>query len=183
MIKKLAPAIVLLLVCSFSTLAQNAKLNKANRLFCEMAYAEAKDLYIELLAETSDVPPEVYFNLGESYRLLDRPEEAARWYERSVTYTENSPHDYLYLAQMLQQMERYEEAKEWYSKYNDRMPNDSRGWRGMLATENYNRLLENPMRLEVTTVNGLNTPQSDMSPLYFRDGIVVEPDHVSQAAQ
>jgi outer membrane protein OmpA-like peptidoglycan-associated protein/tetratricopeptide (TPR) repeat protein len=169
-----------LLIMAVGAFGQKSKIQKADRLFCQMAFDEAKELYQEVISDNKDISEDVFFKLAECYRLLDMPQDAATWYARSVNYSQNSPTDYLYYAQSLQQLEQCTEAKTWFDKYYKAVPSDSRGWRGMLACDNLESLNANPYDYAVRNEVTVNSEQSDISPAFFEEGIIFSTDRHSE---
>ncbi len=153
-----------------------ASLKKANKLFCKLAFNEAKDLYKEYIESSNDPDPDAYFKLAECYRHLDMPFDAVQWYAKSVKYEDNSPMDFLQYALTLQQTEDYDKAREWFVKYNDAVPDDDRGWRGILACDNVDILKLNPHNYKVKNAEVINSPASDISPYLIGDKLIFTSD-------
>ncbi len=153
-----------------------AGLNKANKLYCKLAFNEAKDLYLDYIEGSNSPDPDAYFKLAECYRNLDLPYDAVQWYAKSVEYEDNSPNDFLQYALMLQQVEDYEKAREWFVKYNDAVPDDERGWRGILACDNVEELKQNKNNYIVENAEVINSSASDISPVLINDKLIFTSD-------
>jgi len=156
------------------------KLSKANKLFCKLAFNEAKDLYLDYIENSNSPDPDAYFKLAECYRNLDLPFDAVQWYAKSVEYEDNSPNDFLQYALTLQQVEDYEKAREWFVKYNDAVPDDERGWRGILACDNMEELRQNKYNYIVENAEVINSPQSDISPVLIDDKLIFTSDRKAE---
>lgn len=168
----------LLLILPASTIyAQSSKKNKADKMFCEWAFNEAINLYQEIIDEydSTQIDPDVYYKLGECYRLMDKPDEAVVWYGESVKHPDNSPLDYYQYARMLQKVERYPEAGQWFSVYNDTTGN-KKGARGMHAAGNLQDIASNPLKVEVKNAVSINSRRSEMGPTFYGDGLVFSSD-------
>jgi len=101
---------------SFMASAQNGKQKKADKLYNDLAYIEAVDVYKELVEKDFNT---VYNKgqLGDSYLKLRSPENAVFYYADVVKDTTVSPEFYFKYAQALRGVKRYDESKEWLRKY------------------------------------------------------------------
>jgi outer membrane protein OmpA-like peptidoglycan-associated protein len=98
--------------------AQNAKQKKADRLFNDLAYIEAVEVYKELIENDFNTD---YNNqkLGDTYMKLRSPENAVFYYGDAMK-AENVPAEYYFkYAQALRGVKRYDESREWLQKYRD----------------------------------------------------------------
>src|SRR5690606_21298729 len=97
---------------------QNAKQKKADRLFDDLAYIEASEVYKELIENDFNTG---YNNqkLGDTYMKLRSPENAVFYYADALK-AENAPPEYYFkYAQALRGVKRYDESREWLQKYRD----------------------------------------------------------------
>jgi len=103
---------------SFMAPAQNAKQKKADRLFNDLAYIEAVEVYKELIENDHNT---TYNNqkLGDSYMKLRSPENAVFYYADALKAPNVSPEYYFKYAQALRGVKRYDESREWLQKYRD----------------------------------------------------------------
>jgi len=103
---------------SFMVPAQNAKQKKADRLFNDLAYIEAVEVYKELIENDFNAG---YNNqkLGDSYMKLRSPENAKFYYADALKAENVSPEYYFKYAQALRGVKRYDESREWLQKYRD----------------------------------------------------------------
>jgi len=115
--KKLNYLILLLFIGnSFMASAQNGKQKKADRLYDDLAYIEAVDVYKELIEKDFNTTYN-QSKLGDSYLKLSSPENAVFYYAEAVKDTSISPEYYFKYAQALRGVKRYDESKEWLRKY------------------------------------------------------------------
>lgn len=157
-----------------------AKLKKANKLFCQLAYNEALTLYLSAVEEQPDeIEPDVFYKIGLCYIENDKPMEAEEWFGKSVEHDTNSPGDYLLYAQVLQQNERYGEATKWYKSYSQAQPGDSLGYWGARACESYIDLMMGGQYL-VENVSGINSSSSDISPTFFDNKVIFSSDRAAR---
>lgn len=103
---------------SFMVPAQNAKQKKADRLFDDLAYIEASEVYKELIENDFNTG---YNNqkLGDTYMKLRSPENAVFYYADALKAENVSPEYYFKYAQALRGVKRYDESREWLQKYRD----------------------------------------------------------------
>jgi outer membrane protein OmpA-like peptidoglycan-associated protein len=101
---------------SFMAPAQNSKQKKADRLYNDLAYIEAVDVYKELIEKDFNTAYN-QSKLGDAYLKLSSPENAVFYYAEAVKDTSISPEYYFKYAQALRGVKRYDESKEWLKKY------------------------------------------------------------------
>ena len=101
---------------SFMASAQNAKQKKADRLYDDLAYIEAVDVYKSLIEKDFNT---IYnkSKLGDTYLKLRSPENAVFYYADVVEDTTVSAEYYFKYAQALRGVKRYDESKVWLKKY------------------------------------------------------------------
>lgn len=101
---------------SFMVFSQTAKQKKADRLYNDLAYLEAVDVYKELIEKDVNT---IYnkSKLGDTYLKLRSPENAVFYYTDVVKDTSISAEYYFKYAQALRGVKRYDESKDWLKKY------------------------------------------------------------------
>lgn len=108
--------ILLLLLSGFSASAQYGKQKKADKLFDDLAYYKATDVYKELI-ENDYNTTENKLKLGDAYMKLRSPENAVHYYGDVIEDTTISPEFYYRYAQALRGVKRYDESRKWLEKY------------------------------------------------------------------
>src|SRR5690606_21896966 len=103
---------------SFMVSAQSGKQKKADRLYDDLAYIEAVDVYKDLI-ENNYNTVENSLRLGDSYMKLRSPENAVFYYGDAINDPAISPEYYFKYAQALRGVKRYDESREWLQKYRD----------------------------------------------------------------
>ncbi len=103
---------------SFMVSAQSGKQKKADRLYNDLAYIEAVDVYKDLI-ENNHNTIENSLKLGDSYMKLRSPENAVFYYGDAINDSNISPEYYFKYAQALRGVKRYDESREWLQKYRD----------------------------------------------------------------
>lgn len=99
-----------------SGFAQQSKQRKADRLYKEMAYYEATDVYKELLEKNYN-ELENSLKLGDAYMKLRSPENAVHYYGDVIEDPNISPEYYYKYAQALRAVKRYDESRQWLKRY------------------------------------------------------------------
>lgn len=110
--------LLLLIGNSFIVSAQNGKQKKADKLYSDLAYLEATEVYKELI-ENDYNTAQNSLRLGDSYMKLSSPENAVFYYADGLKNENVSPEYYFKFAQALRGVKRYDESREWLQKYRD----------------------------------------------------------------
>ena len=103
---------------SFTVAAQTGKQKKADRLYNDLAYIEAVEVYKDLIENEYNTN---YNNLklGDSYMKLRSPENAVFYYGDAINSEGVSPEYYFKYAQALRGVKRYDESRQWLQKYKE----------------------------------------------------------------
>jgi len=109
--------------------AQSKKLQKADKMYERLAFAESGKLYQEIVDEGNS-SPEIYRKLGDSYYFNANYTEAVKSYSKLITSQQNiDPEYYFRYAQALNSVDRRAEASavmnNYYSKTNKKDWSDS----------------------------------------------------------
>lgn len=150
--------------------AQDSKLKKANECFVHYDYPVAAELYKKILAK-EDVP-EALMNLAECYRQMNMPVEAEYWYEQVIELPESEAiHKYFY-GMSLKANGKFDEAKEKFLEYAQLVPADSRGLRQVEACEQAVYFLTDPGVYQLTLASSVNSGLADFGAAFYKEGIV-----------
>lgn len=126
---------LILLTCSIGLQAQSGKQKKADRLYKDLAFLEATDVYKELIENDYKVT----YNstkLGDAYMMLRSPENAVFYYGDVIEDSTISPEYYYKYAQALRGVKRYDESKTWLKRYLE-TGRDSEGIATMINKDEY----------------------------------------------
>lgn len=141
-----------------------------DKLFEKMAYQLAAETYEK--AWESDPQNRISLKIADSYRMLNKPAEAALWYEIGMENAEDyEAEDNFYYAEALAQNGDYAEAKSAYQTYGKVATNDSRAPVKIKTIENQDKLYQSQGFVTVEEAS-FNSPESDFSPTFFEDGLV-----------
>ena len=120
-LRLLLPLCALLLFGSGSLSAQRS-LKKANKEYELYAFNVAIKSYLDVL-EKEPTSVEALGKLADSYRHINRLEEAATYYQRAIdTQGRIDPEFYFQYGQTLKSLQRYDEAARWFRKYAETNP-------------------------------------------------------------
>lgn len=160
--------ILISFVISINSFSQKRSLKKADEAFKTGEYHTAFEIYEKAYEKLTAKPDkaEVAFKLGECSRIMMNERKAAKWYRKATKSKTEHPLAWLYLANAQKMLEKYEEAKANYKKYQNLVPNDSRGKNGIKSCEFVEEWKNNPTRYTVEIADGLNSKYSDFSPSY-----------------
>ncbi len=103
---------------SFAVSAQTSKQKKADRLYNDLAYFEAVEVYKDLIENEYNTNYNS-LKLGDSYMKLRSPENAVFYYGDAINSENVKPEYYFKYAQALRGVKRYDESREWLKKYRD----------------------------------------------------------------
>lgn len=103
-------------------LAQNRKLEKADKMYTNLAFADASTLYQEIV-DKGNASTDVYTKLGDCYYFNANYSEAVKSYSMIMASGENvAPEYYFRYAQALNSLGNHTQAselmKKYYSKFN-----------------------------------------------------------------
>lgn len=139
--------------------------------FERLAFAPALDAYLLALKSNEDNDT-LKLKIAESYRLLNDPESASKWYGEVLP--QNAGMDaayYIHYADVLTSAGKYDEAKDWYLKYGAQTPEDGRVKEKIRGIEDIEKLNKNEFEVSINKVDW-NSEFSDFSPAYYGDELL-----------
>ena len=143
---------------------------RAQAAFEAGAYFEAIDLFKKVYNRVDrEQKTEIFFKIGECYRILGETRQALLWYKKAVREDYQDPVLYLRFGQMLLVNEEYEEALEEFKRYQELVPDDPRGAVGIESCEAAVMWLENPTGYIVENMRYFNSRQRDFSPALLNE--------------
>jgi len=163
---------LLLIVFGFSLFGQ--QIEKANRLAKYFDYSETILVLKKIIKKDYKGKNEAIIKLADTYRIMNYPDSACKWYSISVSLDSVNPITYYYYGQSLRSLGKYDDAKEQFLIY-DSLTDDPRGKiyanycdeiKSFIGVNYYN----------VKNVSDLNSDKSDFTPVVFKNGIVLSSD-------
>ena len=107
------------------SLAQNAKLKKANDYYDKLSYAIAIENYVDLLS--SDLAnAEMKAKLAHSYYNVNDLPNAEKFYSEAVQMGPIPTDHYFYFSQTLKQLGKYAESDKWMNTFYEKSKSDKR---------------------------------------------------------
>lgn len=162
--------VVFLTVSPEGVMAQNRRLERAEKAFELRQYNEAVDLYRRAYNRISrrdrDEATRLTFKIALCYRYTHNHRMAEAWFNRAVRFNYPEPIAILYLADAMMINGKYEGALEQYKKYAEKVPDDWRGPHGIASVELAMQLLEEPEDYEVESVRLFNSRADDYTPAF-----------------
>ncbi|MBL4652825.1 MAG: OmpA family protein [Flavobacteriales bacterium] len=170
MSRKGAVGVILLLVVQLGF----SQVKKADKYFASLQYEEAIPLYLKAMKKGNDSAAVI--NLAESYRLIQDYKSAEVYYKRaSELYPKNADVQLKY-GQMLKSNSKLNEAKEVFVVYANRNPSDASGKNYVLSCDRVRSWSVQTPGFEVKNEEGLNSENSDFSPMPFGNGVAFVSD-------
>lgn len=166
-------------ICFTSVFAQ--KLKRIDEQMLKYEYAESTKLLEKIILEKGRHTQEAMEKLALCYRLMNEPEQAAKWYAEVIKDEETNPENYFYYAQMLRTLGRYVDAQRHFLKYNSLVPENTKE-AVLLAQycENIIPYLNKADTYTITNLTKLNTAYSEFSPVVYKDSLVFTSDRPSK---
>lgn len=168
----------LLILTSVQAFAQQVLKDKADREFGKMKYAHAIEHYEQYLKKNS-ADDSAKWNLAVAYHKIKDTRNSERVF-RNIENLETMPVEaWLEFAEVLSQNGNYEEAHEWYDKYATVKHLDVRALNRRDAHANVDKFYMDSTRYKIYHL-GFNSPQSDFSPAFYKNGIVFSSGRVQE---
>ncbi|WP_161499153.1 OmpA family protein [Flavipsychrobacter stenotrophus] len=149
----------------------SAQTPKADILFDNWEYFRAAKLYTEVAAKKPGAA--IYFKLGECYRKMHLYRDEVAAYDKVNAFgLFDKSEFYLHYAVSLRSTGRDADAKAAYDTYCSLAPSDFRGpfLRAAIDIANTDHQWDVPVTM--TNVSSVNTPNADLCPVLYKDGIV-----------
>lgn len=152
-----------------STVAAQGKLaEEADDAFKKGFYFNAIELYKKAytVEKKASTKAELIFKVGEAYKAIGDPEQAAVWYEKANKAQYSDPVTYLYIGDMLKQQGKYADAIAAYNRFKEKKAGDMRADASIAECTQAQQWQDSPTRYSVDPEVLLNTPQYDFTPAF-----------------
>lgn len=158
--------------------AQEGKVKVAEEKFEDLAFVNARDLYLRV-AERGFTSPEVFSKLGDSYYFTADYAEAAQWYEKLIAIGEEiSPEYYFRYAQSLKSVNKYDKADKMMTVFVQMSGTDTRGEMFEKERDYLKEIEAQSGRYAIEQVN-FNTELQDFSPSFLGERVVISSNRKS----
>lgn len=163
--------ISLLLVGTFLSNAQEAKVKRADKAYEKFAFIDAIKTY-ETVAENGYKDAEMFKKLGNSYYFNSEFDKANKWYEELFAMgTVSEPEYYYRYSQTLKSVNNYQKANEMLDQFNKLSGNDHRA---MLYEKDkqYLKTIDENSERYITENAGINSDQSDYGTSFLGNQLI-----------
>ncbi len=174
---RIATVATVILGCSFFFSAcKNAGYftKKGNESFNNGNYEEAIANY-QNAVEKGDTSADLQYQIGESYRMSNRMQDATPFYEKAVDQGSSKVKAPLYYGLSLKSVGKYDEAVEVLNKYQKEVKNRNLQKRAKYEAKKISKIEKLPFtKWSYTLKNAtyLNSPAEDYSPVQMGDELV-----------
>ena len=158
------------LLISAGLFAQGSVIKKAHKLYDNMAYAKAIEMY-EYAVQKDVKDAMVFRNLADSYEKVRSFDKASQYYGELVAMDGAKAMDYYNYAQNLKTTGDYSASKKWMEKYASMSTGDVRAEKHKKAGDYEDILKEDMDRFTVFPLN-VNTSGMDWGPTVLGNKIV-----------
>jgi outer membrane protein OmpA-like peptidoglycan-associated protein len=160
--------LLLVLVMSLPLAAQ---IHKGDKYFHAGEFSKAIHAYERGLR--SDKDPQAMENLANCYRITKNYGKAEEWYAKTIAANPNcNTVVYYYYGVTLRNNGKTAEAKTQFQNFISKNPNDKKASAQVQALDNMQVWLTQTPNYAVNNVSSVNTPASDLGPVYFDNGIL-----------
>ncbi|WP_225307145.1 OmpA family protein [Adhaeribacter soli] len=152
-----------------------ADLKTANRLYEEMAFAQATEAYKKVL-DKAEPTLEVTQRIAHSYRQMNNSKEAEFWYAQVLAFPEAASVNLFYYAEAARRNGNYAKAKQLYLQYGAQVQAEAALAHKMAAAcDEAMHWLKNPKSIELKK-ESINSGNSDFGTVFYKNGIVFSSD-------
>jgi outer membrane protein OmpA-like peptidoglycan-associated protein/tetratricopeptide (TPR) repeat protein len=158
----------LVLVISFPLAAQ---IRRGDKYFHAGEFSKAIPAYERGLKSKND--PQAMENLANAYRITKNYVKAEEWYAKTIAANPNcNTVVFYYYGIVLRNNGKSAEAKVQFQNFVSKNPNDKRATAQVEALDNMQVWLTQTPNYAVSNVVTVNSPVSDIAPVYFDNGIL-----------
>ncbi|MCI5055114.1 MAG: OmpA family protein [Flavobacteriales bacterium] len=148
----------------------NKKLTKADKLYNDLAFSQAAELY-EDLAKKFISTEHVSKKLAYCYLKMNQPDKAEKWFAKVMEQSNKTTEDIYNYSWALRSNKKQKDADIWMDKFSAAMPTDSRAQRHKNQVEIRESILADNDRFNVYSLS-INSEQSDYSPAFWKDKLI-----------
>ena len=148
----------------------NAQLKRANKYYDNYEYAKAIEFYKKEVKKGDNA--EALEKLANSYRITKNYKQAEVIYARLIKLNGVAPINHFYYGMVLKNNNKIDEAKEQFRLYSIAVPSDKVASISVKSCEDIKLWIKKTQQFEIALVEGLNSKQSDFSPIYYKDKLM-----------
>ncbi len=148
-----------------------AQIKRGDKYFHAGEFAKAISPYERGLKTKND--PQAMENLANCYRITKNYPKAEEWYSKTVAANPNcNTVVYYYYGIALRNNGKTADARKQFQIFTSKNPNDKNAKAQVQALDNMEVWLTQTANYAVSNVSTINTPTSDMAPVYFDQGLL-----------
>ncbi|HEU4717294.1 MAG TPA: SdrD B-like domain-containing protein [Bacteroidia bacterium] len=171
--KKILPVTFLLFL--FSVTVIHAQIRRGDHFFRSGDYARAIPAYERGLRHSQDAA--AMENLANCYRITKNYTKAEEWYSKTVAANPGcNPMVYFYYGMVLRNNGKNDEARAQFQKYMQKNPGDKKVTAQVQALDEMQVWMSQTPIYAVKPLTGINSPESDISPVMFDNGLLFVSD-------
>lgn len=157
------------------TLPLSSQVRRGNKLYAAGEFSRAIPAYERGLRKKADA--QAMENLANCYRISKNYQKAEEWYAKAVAANPNcNPMVYFYYGMVLRNNGKNAEARKQFQHYLQQDPKDKKAEAQVEALDNMQVWLTQTPIYAVYNVYSVNSPQSDISPVFFNNGLLFTSD-------
>lgn len=161
------------LLLSTSMIAQEGKLNRAEKKFDQYAYVDARKMYLEI-AEDGYASAELFQKLGDSYYFNAKYEDAEKWYQKLINnYPDQIKAEYYFrYAQTLRALKNYAKADEMMLKFDEETGDDLRATLFVQSPDYLKQIGYQKSKYTIEDIRSINSRYSDFAPTEYEGKLI-----------
>lgn len=153
----------------------HSQVRRGDKFFAAGEFSRAIPAYERGLRKKSD--PQAMENLANCYRITKNYAKAEEWYAKAVAANPNcNAMVYFYYGMVLRNNGKNTEARTQFQRYLKQDPNDKKAEAQVQALDNMQVWLSQTPIYAIANVTSVNSPESDISPVYFDNGLLFVSD-------
>lgn len=149
---------------------QHRRTLRADKAFEQKQYHEAitqyRKAYNKVGSKNRVEGARLVFQLAKCYRLTNNQRQAEPWFLRATRLGYPDPKAYLYLADAQMSNEKFEDALKHYRRYQELVPDDPLGGRGIESAKMALEGMQGNGRYVFEAIRSLNSRYDDFTPAF-----------------
>lgn len=155
----------------------SAQLKSGNKLYSQFKFSKAIPYFLKASnSKEKDERKIAKIRLADCYRKVKQFSEASKWYEKVLEEEIVNPEIFFNYATVLRNQGKYNEAEKYFKTYLEKVPGNKvakkylQYCRDIVSWENIEA------SAKVKNLEALNTPFTEFSPVFYKNGIVFVSD-------
>ncbi len=172
--KQLTRLFIILFAFGIAT-SLSAQIRKGDKFFAAGEFARAIPAYERGLRKKNDA--QAMENLAHCYRITKNYAKAEEWYGKTIAANPNcNSIIYYYYGMALRSNGKHSEARKQFQTFKAKNPTDKSAEAQVEALDNMDVWLTQTPMYAISNISSINSPQSDISPVFFGNGLLFVSD-------